>query len=291
MHTPLYSGYFILFSTQHLFMLKLLRKYSEENNTILCFGIDPRFEDIIPIHPIARVQSPEERIMNYYFEITDKLLEENQIAAIKPNYAYFAQYGFLGMSALKNIIQRYKNKTLIILDAKRGDIGKSSEAYATELYDFWGADGSTVSPYMGADSVKPFLRKNKLTYMLCRTSNKGAKDFEELSCNGKKLYEYVAEKSLEWGCGLVVGATSDSIKKIVSITKNKVPLLIPGVGSQGGDLKMVLESIKDNLSIHRINSSSGISYAYKKSKKYSDQPVEAALEECNKLNKKIREYL
>lgn len=263
-------------------MHELLRKYSEENKTILCFGIDPELEKI-------KVDGTlEERILSYYFEITDKLLEEKQIAAIKPNYAYFAQYGFEGLSALKNIIERYKGKTFVILDAKRGDIGKSSEAYAKEVYDFWNADAVTVHSYMGSDSVKPFLRKEKVVYMLCRTSNEGAKDFEELVSKKKKIYEYVAQKSLEWNCGLVVGATSDAIKKIIKITKGKIPLLIPGIGAQGGDLKMVLGAIKDNIAIHRINSSSGIAYAYLKNRK---RPVEAAFEETKKLNSEIRKFI
>lgn len=260
-------------------MYELLEKYAEENKTILCFGIDPNLEKI------KGKGSLEEKILNYYFEITDKLLDESQISAIKPNYAYFAQYGFEGLSALKNIIDRYKGKTFVILDAKRGDIGRSSEAYAREVFDFWSADAVTIHSYMGSDSVLPFIRKDKTAYMMCRTSNKGAEDFEELESNGKKIYEYVAEKSVEWNVGIVVGATSDAIKKIVKITGNKIPLLIPGIGAQGGDLKLVLDAIKSNPNIHRINSSSGIAYAYLKDK---GKPVESALNETKRLNEVIR---
>lgn len=266
-------------------MVDMLRKYAEENKTILCFGIDPVIERIKREGDEGTV---EEKIISYYFGIVDRLLEEKQIAAIKPNYAYFAQYGFPGLSALGNIINRYKGKTLIILDAKRGDIGKSSEAYAKEAYDFWDADAVTVSPYMGSDSVKPFLREDKTAYMLCRTSNEGARDFQELKAGDKHLYEKVAEKAVKWGCGLVFGATSDSIKDVVKITGGKVPLLIPGIGTQGGDLDMVMEAIKDNPYIHRINASSSIAYAYEK---FGGEPAGAALEEAKKLNEKIREFL
>ena len=266
-------------------MLDKLRQSAEERGTILCFGIDPKLERI---NKGAVTGAVEERIGPYFYEITDKLLEENEIAAIKPNYAYFAQYGFDGLYVLEALIGRYKNKIPIILDAKRGDIGASSEAYANEAYDFWGADAVTVHPYMGEDSVKPFLREGKLAYMLCRTSNKGAEDFEELKVGKKHVYEYVAEKAVEWGTGIVVGATSDSINKIVNITKGKnIPMLIPGIGSQGVDLEMVLKAINDDLPIHRINASSSIAYAYEKK---GGNPEEAALAEARKLNKTINKY-
>lgn len=249
-----------------------LRKSAEQARTILCFGIDPKgYGDIY----------------GFFTELVDTLIAEQQIAAIKPNYAYFAQYGFDGLDALKRIIDRYRNRIPIILDAKRGDIGKSSEAYAREAYDFWQADAVTISPYMGGDSIKPFLRDEKTAYLLCRTSNAGAKDFQELKIGMETLYEKVAEKAVEWGCGLVVGATSDSIKKIVKITENKTPLLIPGIGTQGGDLHMVLGEIKGNIAIHRINASSSIAYAYEKQ---GGRPADAALREAKKLNEQIRKF-
>src|SRR3989338_6917901 len=255
---------------------KLIEK-SEENKTILCFGVDPVQEKI-----------PEgETVISYFSGIIDKLLDENQIASIKPNYAFYAQYGFDGLKALKELLDKYKNKTHIILDAKRGDIGKTGLAYAKEVYDFFGCDAVTVSPYMGYDSVEPFLRKGKLVYMLCRTSNQGSKDFQDLleKSSSKSLFQHIAEKSIEWKTGLVVGATSDAITSIIKITHNKVPFLIPGIGAQGGDLEMVLNAIKSNLKIHRINSSSGISYAYEKA---GGRPADAALKEAEKLNNKIR---
>jgi len=269
-------------------MLDFLRRSAEERKTVLCFGIDPVLEKINAGSPTGAI---EERIEPFFHEMTDKLLEENQIAAIKPNYAYFARYGFGGLYVLEGIIQRYKNKIPVILDGKRGDIGKSSEAYASEAYDFWGADAVTVSPYMGEDSVRPFVREGKLAYVLCRTSNPGAKDFEELKCGKKFLYEHVAEKAAAWGCGLVVGATSDPIKRIVRITEaagREVPMLIPGIGSQGGDLEMVLKALKGGLPIHRINASSSIAYAYEKK---GGKPADAALAEAKALNATIRRYL
>lgn len=263
-------------------MFEKLASNAKEKNTLLCFGIDPILEKIKSEKP----GSVRELIENYYFEITDLLISESQIVSIKPNYAYFAQYGFEGLYALKAIIERYKGKVEIILDGKRGDIGKSSDAYAKEVFDFWGADALTISPYMGFDSVKPFLREGKLAYVLCKTSNPGSSDFQEL---GKpKLYEKVAEKAFEWKTGLVVGATSDSIKSIIKITKGGIPFLIPGIGAQGGDLEMVLDTIKPNPYIHRINSSSSIAFAYEK---YKISPKQAALKEARLLNSQIQKIL
>ncbi|MEK6981915.1 MAG: orotidine-5'-phosphate decarboxylase [Candidatus Micrarchaeota archaeon] len=262
---------------------QMLKNLAESAKTNLCFGIDPSFE---------KLKGTEgeigQRITNYYFEITDLLIKEGQISAIKPNYAFFAQYGFEGIMALKSVISRYKNQTFVILDAKRGDIGKTGLAYAKEAYDFFGAHAVTVSPYMGTDSVAPFVREDKLAYVLCRTSNEGAKDFQEQQIGSKKLYELVAQKSIVWKTGLVVGATSDAIADIAKMTKNQTPLLIPGIGSQGGDLDATLKAIKTNPAIHRINASSSIAFAYEK--RAGLKPAKAALEEATSLNEKIRKY-
>ncbi len=256
---------------------------AKAKGTILCFGIDPVLDKIK-----SEKTGVKEKIEDYYFRIADRLIAEKQIVAIKPNYAFFAQYGFDGLYALKSIMDRYRGKVEIILDGKRGDIGKTSEAYSKEAFDFWGADALTVSPYMGEDSVKPFLREGKIIYMLCRTSNKGAENFQELKSKGKRFYELVAAKSVEWNTGLVVGATSDSIKRIIKITGGQVPLLIPGVGAQGGDLEMVMKAVRRNPHIHRINSSSGIAFAYEKR---GGPPEDAALAEAKGLNAQMKKFL
>jgi orotidine-5'-phosphate decarboxylase len=262
-----------------------LMRSAEERKTILCFGVDPVM-DKLP--GISAGKTAEETIAPFFHSIIERLLAENAIAAIKPNYAYFAQYGFDGLYVLQDIIQHYSGRIPVILDAKRGDIGKSSEAYAREAYDFWKADAVTISPYMGEDSVKPFVREGKLAYMLGRTSNPGAKDFEELKVGKKQVFDHVAAKSTEWGTGLVVGATSESIKSLAKATRNEVPFLIPGIGSQGGDLEMVMEAIKENPKIHRINASSSIAYAFEKT---GGNPADAALKEAMKLNGTIKKYL
>lgn len=256
-------------------VLRKLEKTAVEANSILCFGIDPAKSRM------------NDAIVPFFSEITDALLEENLISAIKPNYAYFAAEGFDGLFALKELIDRYRNKTFVILDAKRGDIGKSSEAYAKEAYDFWGADAVTISPYMGEDSVKPFIRKEKLAYMLGRTSNMGASDFQEKKIGKETLYSAVFKKAKEWGTGLVVGATSDAVPEAVKIAGKDTPLLIPGIGAQGGGYES-LSALKRNPFIHRVNSSSAISYAYEKA---GGKPAKAAILEAEKTVKKINSLL
>ncbi len=265
-----------------------LARSANERRTILCFGLDPDNERIKKAFSAGH--EIENTIGPFFHEIIDRLLAENAIAALKPNYAYFAQYGFDGLYVLEELIQHYKDIVPVIFDGKRGDIGRSSEAYAREVYDFWHADAVTISPYMGEDSVKPFVRAGKLAYMLCRTSNPGAKDFEELQVAGGKdaVYGHVAAKAMEWKTGLVVGATSDAIKKLAKETKNSVPFLIPGVGAQGGDLEMVMDAISANPAIHRINASSSVAYAFEKS---GAKPADAALKEAEKLNSVIRSHL
>lgn len=245
-----------------------LEKMAIESGSILCFGIDPR---------------PMGDVVGYYSSITDALLEENLISAIKPNYAYFAALGFDGLHALKQIIDRYAERTFVILDAKRGDIGKSSEAYAKEAYDFWGADAVTVAPYMGEDSISPFMREGKIAYVLGRTSNPGAKDFEELKCGKQRVYEKVCAKAAKMGAGLVVGATSDALPGIVKMVGKGVPMLIPGIGAQGGDFN-VLRALRGSPFIHRVNSSSSIAFAWERR---GGRPEEAARKEAEFLNREI----
>ena len=260
-------------NTGMIMALEKLESLATETNSLLCFGIDP-----------VKSRMKAETVP-YFSEIVDALLEENLISAIKPNYAYFAAVGFDGLFALKELIDRYKSKTFVILDAKRGDIGKSSEAYAEEAYSFWGADAATVSPYMGKDSVMPFVQKNKLAYMLGRTSNPGAADFQEKILKETKapFYEDVFSKARDWGTGLVVGATSDTIPKAVEIAGKDTPLLIPGIGAQGGSFN-TLHALQGNPFIHRVNSSSAIAYAHEGSK---ETPVNAAVAEAKKTKEKI----
>jgi len=269
-----------------------LRKSAEKNNSIVCLGMDPVIEKI----PFEEKNNGK-KIIKFYGDIIEAVA--GNVSAVKPNYAFFAQYGFPGLRALKKVIGISRKKKLpVILDAKRGDIGKSSEAYAREVFDFWKADAVTVSPYMGTDSVEPFISRcssGKGVYVLVRTSNTGASDLQEIiSTNGKKMLIKVAEKVVEWhkdGVGAVVGATNPeelkNISEFFSSAKKSVPLLIPGVGSQGGSAKEVAAILKNigDIKIHRINSSSGINYAYKKNE--TNDYAGAAARAVKELNEEI----
>ena len=242
----------------------------------ICFGLDP----VLSLIP-AEAGEPEDKIRKFYFDILEEFLRRNITpAVVKPNSAYYECVSVGAMQVLAEIIATYRKEGMpVILDAKRGDIGKSSEAYSKAAFDVYGANAVTVSPWMGSDSVKPFLREEQGIYILLRTSNKGAEDFQA------HIYKTVAEKILEWdngSVGAVVGATNTyelaEIANFFSSKKKEIPFLIPGVsipgvpGGQGGDAKEVIAALREGgfkRSIHVLNSSSGLSYAWQASGKPS----------------------
>jgi orotidine-5'-phosphate decarboxylase len=243
----------------------------------ICSGLDP-VHSLIP----AEAGTPEDKIRKFYFDILEEFLRRNISPAVaKPNSAYYECVSIEAMQVLAEIIATYRREgILVILDAKRGDIGKSSEAYSKAAFDVYGANAVTVSPYMGSDSVKPFLSEENGIYVLLRTSNKGAADFQDF------IWQKVAQKLLEWdngGVGAVVGATNTNelaqIANFISSQKKEIPFLIPGVsipgvpGGQGGDAKAVVNALREGgfkRNIHVLNSSSGLSYAWQAGGKPSD---------------------
>jgi orotidine-5'-phosphate decarboxylase len=257
---------------------EMLKESSEKNKSIVCMGADPVLEKI---EAVIKSGDAEEKITKFYSEIIDACISENTMpAAIKPNYAFYAQHGWEGLRALKSVCEKVKEAGIpLIFDGKRGDIGKTSAAYAKELFDFWQADCATIAPYMGSDSVGPFIKyceeKGKGVYILNRTSNAGAVDLQNLIIEGKPLFLKTAEKIVEWGSkangnvGAVVGATSTTeLSQLAEFySAKKVPLLIPGVGSQGGsaeEVSKILKESKSELALQRINSSSEINFAFEK---------------------------
>jgi orotidine-5'-phosphate decarboxylase len=190
------------------------------------------------------------------------------------------------MRLLKKTIDYIPNDIHVIGDAKRGDIGNTSKAYAKAVFEEFGCDSVTVSPYMGSDSIKPFLSYNdKMVFLLCLTSNPGSNDFEKLKYNEKNLYEHVLEKSSKWGTseqlGYVVGATHSSELKNVREQAPDRYFLIPGVGAQGGNPAEVMKSNMNGPAI--INSSRGIIYAGGDSKDFAEKSRQAAMDLRNKL--------
>lgn len=277
--------------------LDLLKKSSERFNSIVCLGLDPVLEDI----PL-KSGSDFERIYHFYEGILNKILQRKIYpAAVKPNYAFYAQYGLEGLEALLSVGRLYRSAGFpLILDAKRGDIGKTADAYSREAFHFFEADAVTLSPFLGLDSIRPFIKNypKKGYYILNKTSNKSSGDLQDIAIKGTPLYLVVSKKIIQWyhpGIGAVVGATyPDQLKAITKVfreSKLEIPYLIPGIGSQGGSISEVIKVIKtySDIRIHRINSSSAINYAYKK---YTDKNFsDAAVFALDKLNREINQNL
>jgi orotidine-5'-phosphate decarboxylase len=190
-------------------------------------------------------------------------------AAYKPQIAFYSAFGREAeLVASIHFIRERAPHALVILDAKRSDIGNTAEAYAREAFDRYGADAVTVNPYMGEDSVRPFLaRPDRGAILLCRTSNPGARDFQDLLVDGLPLYRRVAERAgRDWNqlqnLMLVVGATYPDDMAALRRAHPDLWFLVPGVGAQGGDLDRLLEA---GLNARRtgllINSARGIIYA------------------------------
>lgn len=230
---------------------------------LLCVGLDPAIERM----PEGVECSPE-GIFTFSRAIVEATAD--WACAFKPQFAYYAAAGALG--ALQEIIRfirsHYPDK-LVILDSKRGDIGATAERYAQESFEVYGADAVTVNPYMGGDTLEPFLRHpGRGAFCLCKTSNAGSGDLQDLQlAQGGSLFERVAQlASGEWNslgnCGLVVGATyPEPLAKVRELAPD-LPILLPGIGAQGGDLQKALAAgLNSRGTGLLINSSRGILYA------------------------------
>jgi len=195
--------------------LDLLDKTARRNNSLLCVGLD---------------QSN--------FELNRKIIDATRdlVCAYKPNIAFYEKDGLPGIESLLKTIELIRETGVpVILDAKRGDIGHTAEAYAESVFQVYKADAVTVNPYLGGDSIEPFAKyEDKGVFILCLTSNPGAMDFQA------GIYKTVAQKAREWNknqnLGLVVGATKPEQLKEIADIAGDLPFLIPGVGAQGGDL-------------------------------------------------------
>jgi orotidine-5'-phosphate decarboxylase len=205
---------------------------SRKNKSWLCIGLDPDPELM-----------PRVDVLQFNKAIIEAT--SNLVCAYKPNLAFYEALGTEGLAILEKSVKCIPGDIPVIGDAKRGDIGNTARAYARALFSVLGFDAATVNPYLGFDSIEPFINyQDKGVFILCRTSNKGAADFQDLSTNALPLYEVVAQKAQEWNIhgniGLVVGATyPEELKKVRSICP-EMPLLIPGIGAQGGDLALAV---------------------------------------------------
>jgi len=279
---------------------KLLASASQVGN-IACMGLDPQLE-VLPF------QGDDARtVLNQFFQMLFRRMVLSGLipSAFKPNIGYYQALdrprdedfsGSLALADVMDMVENFFPGIPIILDSKRGDIARSSLNYANEAFITWGSDAVTISPYMGRDSVSPFIDHSPLekgVYILNRTSNPGGKDLQNLKIQSgdasSLLYLEVAKQIISYNndrgsVGAVVGATNmDELKDIASLyAKHSVPLLIPGVGSQGGSAPSVMGALRESgypVALARINSSSALTHPWKMGEAPEDwlQMCEASL--------------
>jgi orotidine-5'-phosphate decarboxylase len=230
--------------------------------TLVCVGLDP---DISKLP--ADLRSSQAPLLAFNQRIVDAT--HDIAAAYKPQIAFYSALG--AEDQLRSSISYIRERApgaLVILDAKRNDIGNTAQAYAREAFDRYDADAVTINPYMGEDSVQPFLeREDRGAILLCRTSNPGARDFQDLVSDGLPLYAHVARRAAErWNdkrnLMLVVGATFPQEMAQLRQAHPHLPFLVPGIGAQGGDLDATLQAgLSTDGAGLLINSSRGIIYA------------------------------
>jgi len=224
------------------FLEKLLAA-ERQNHSLLCVGLDPepaRLPEELRALPV------EKAVVQFCRAIIDATAPYASV--FKPNLAFFEVLGPEGMSALQEVVRAIPAHIPVIADAKRGDIGNTASRYAAAIFETYGCDAVTVNPYLGYDAVAPFLAyRERGVILLCRTSNPSARDFQDLlvqADNGqtRPLYEVVAGRVQNWNdeagnCSLVVGATYPQELRAIRAICPDLPILVPGIGAQGGDLE------------------------------------------------------
>ncbi len=255
------------------------------NNSLVCVGLDPepkKFPDQFRDAPGG------------IFEFNKAIVDATRdlVCAYKPQFAHYAAHA--AENQLEHTIDYIKTRcpdAIVILDSKRGDIGSTAEQYAHEAFERYGADAVTVNPYLGRDSLDPFLKHtDKGVIILCRTSNAGAKDFQDLQVGpGKKMYQHVAEYvAKEWNtagnCMLVVGATYPEELADIRARVGDLPFLVPGVGAQGGDVAKVMAAGKTRAGTGLVISSSRAILYASSGENFADAARKAAKELRDSIN-------
>jgi len=264
------------------FMEKLITT-SRRNKSLLCVGLDPD----------PNLMPDKVSILEFNKAIIDAT--SDLVCAYKPNLAFYEALGNEGLDALKQTIKHIPADIPAIGDAKRGDIGNTAKAYARAIFDNFNFDAATVSPYLGFDSIEPFIQyRDKGVFVLCRTSNAGAVDFQSLRLEEEgeyqPLFQIVARKASQWNThgniGLVVGATYPEELKLIRQSHPDIPFLIPGIGAQGGDIALTVRyGVDDKGEKAIINSSRQIIYASREK-----DFAEAARRVASSLREQINYY-
>jgi orotidine 5'-phosphate decarboxylase subfamily 2 len=257
----------------------------QKNNSIVCVGLDIDINKI-PKFLIDTTKDP-------FFEFNKSIINMTRdiVCSYKLNLAFYEVLGNEGFNLLKKTLNYIPKEIFVILDGKKNDIGNTAGKYAESIFKTLKCDATTVNPYLGIDGIQPFLDyKNKCSFILCRTSNPSAVEFQDLKINDIPLYKEVANKILEWNnngnCGAVVGATyPKELSDIREILGDSIPILIPGIGKQGGDVeKTVKYGVNNKGKMAIINSSRGIIFAGH-NEEFAESAREASLELRDKINK------
>jgi len=211
-----------------------LQRASATNRSLLCVGLDP---------------DPHRMPIDDIFDFNRAIIDATKdlVCCYKPNLAFYEAFGPPGLDALRRTVEHIPADIPVIGDAKRGDIGNTARAYAAALFDYYGFDAVTANPYMGGDTLAPFLAyTDRCVFVVCRTSNPGSGDFQSLPVtledgNQRPLYMEVAARCNQWNAsgniGLVVGATYPEELREIRAACPTLPILLPGIGAQGGDLR------------------------------------------------------
>lgn len=265
-----------------------LDKVIAKNNSLVCVGLDSSINKL-PEH-LKKKEYPQ-------YEFNKAIIDKTHdfVCAYKPNSAFYEAQGAKGIEELKMTCDYIKNKysdVIIILDAKRADIGSTNEGYAKYAFDYLGVDAITLHPYLGSEAIKPFLeREDKGSIILCRTSNLGAGEIQDLFINGETLYSVIAKKVVnEWNrkrnCLMVIGATYPKELREVRKIAGDMTFLVPGIGAQGGDIQVTVQAgINSKKAGMIINSSRGIIFASS-----NDDFAEQARKETIILRDTINKY-
>ena len=263
----------------------------------VCVGLDTEYNKIPDWFKLERGNSVGPVLQDYNFGIIEATCD--LVCAYKPNIAFYEAWGALGLKALVQTIEFIQVKAPgvpVILDAKRGDIGNTNLQYVKMAFEFFKADAITIHPYLGAEASRPFLeQKNKGIFVLCKTSNPGAGEFQDQmleQTHACLFHEVATQVAREWNennnCCLVVGATyPEDLAEVRKIVGPAIPILIPGIGKQQGDLEATVKAGKNSYGQGMIiNSSRGVIFA-------SQEPGfdSVARQKVKELQKKINQYL
>ena len=240
--------------------IQKLTAIQKNNNSLLCIGLDT---------DIAKIPSSLKHHPDCQLEFNKQIIESTKdfVCAYKLNLAFYEAAGKRGYETIQATLECIPRNIITIADGKRGDIGNTAEQYAKSIFYDWKFDAATVNPYMGKDSVEPFIQdENHCAIILALTSNAGSRDFQYLDVNGRPLYEHVIAHTIKWNVrnniGLVVGATHGTELQRIRTMVPDMPVLLPGIGAQQGDVESAVRfgcNRAGNLAM--INLSRSIIYA------------------------------